>query len=285
MWKTHTRSDEIGKDRWSTVTRPSIVDVPVDEVLHEASRGTYDFGHSHTKEWLSISRGNSFEPKELVELNVKPTKVTKQQSLASSRNLDRSSVVSSDYMRKSSGKKDVGISQPYLLPSLKLENRDPSRVKSSERHSFVHVKLEQPSNDSISGQQKVKGHRVSSTDHDKVVNEGVGDLEVCDLSDAEIEEVSVAPATSMMCRPSYSGISRSITLSEAMKLKQIVLGSPFRNFNPEWHHQSFTFSNHKDLMYGLIQRKGGPCGVLAAVQAYIILHLVFGDVPSCLTDG
>ncbi|XP_076360643.1 putative ubiquitin carboxyl-terminal hydrolase MINDY-4 isoform X1 [Tachypleus tridentatus] len=282
MWKSHTRSDKLGKDRWSTVTRPSIVDVPVDDVLHETSIAIYDFGHSHTKEWLNISTGNSSEHRELVELSVKPTK---QQSLSSPRNMDCSSVISSGYMKKSSGKKDVGRSQPHLIPRFKLGNEDHFGVKSSEGCSFVHVNLVQPSNDSKSEQDKLRGHRVSSTDHDEVVSEGVNDVEVCDLSDAEIEEISVAPATSMMKRPSYSGTSRSITLSEAMKLKQIVVGSPFRNFSPEWYHQSFTFSNHKDLMYGLIQRKGGPCGIVAAVQAYIILHLVFGDVPSCLTDG
>jgi len=32
-----------------------------------------------------------------------------------------------------------------------------------------------------------------------------------------------------------------------------------------------------DLGYGLIQYKGGPCGILASVQAFVIAYLLFGD--------
>lgn len=37
--------------------------------------------------------------------------------------------------------------------------------------------------------------------------------------------------------------------------------------------QGFSFSNAKNLRYGLVQVEGGPCGVLAVVQAYVIRFL------------
>lgn len=31
------------------------------------------------------------------------------------------------------------------------------------------------------------------------------------------------------------------------------------------------------MRFGLVQKKGGPCGVLAAIQSYVLLELVFGN--------
>jgi hypothetical protein len=37
--------------------------------------------------------------------------------------------------------------------------------------------------------------------------------------------------------------------------------------------QGFYFD--KKLVYGLYQDKGGPCGILAGVQAFFLKHLLF----------
>ena len=37
--------------------------------------------------------------------------------------------------------------------------------------------------------------------------------------------------------------------------------------------QGFFFSNKSGLQFGLVQNQGGPCGVLAAVQAHILAAL------------
>ncbi|PNG99171.1 hypothetical protein TSOC_015057, partial [Tetrabaena socialis] len=41
---------------------------------------------------------------------------------------------------------------------------------------------------------------------------------------------------------------------------------------PSWK-QGFFFSRHAGLQFGLVQRQGGPCGVLAAVQAHVLAAL------------
>jgi Domain of unknown function (DUF4205) len=40
-----------------------------------------------------------------------------------------------------------------------------------------------------------------------------------------------------------------------------------------WFNQGFSFS--KDIPFGLIQKSGGPCGVLSIVQAFILIKLLF----------
>ena len=60
----------------------------------------------------------------------------------------------------------------------------------------------------------------------------------------------------------------------------LVFGTANQTFPSGWLQQSFQFQNpffhdpKKNDMhgcpFGLIQKKGGPCGILAVVQAYII---------------
>ncbi|KAK5664811.1 hypothetical protein QVD99_008356 [Batrachochytrium dendrobatidis] len=45
-------------------------------------------------------------------------------------------------------------------------------------------------------------------------------------------------------------------------------------FGDEWRNKGFIFQDKIDLAYGLVQVKGGPCGLLASVQAFVIKHLL-----------
>ncbi|KAG8138704.1 hypothetical protein E2320_001499, partial [Naja naja] len=71
----------------------------------------------------------------------------------------------------------------------------------------------------------------------------------------------------------------------AKDLKTLLFGSGLGCFSEEWKIQSFTFSENPELKYGIVQKKGGPCGVLAAVQAHVLQHLIFGDSSRNNTVG
>ncbi|XP_044517654.1 probable ubiquitin carboxyl-terminal hydrolase MINDY-4 [Gracilinanus agilis] len=60
------------------------------------------------------------------------------------------------------------------------------------------------------------------------------------------------------------------------EIKTLLFGSNLCGFNEEWKVQNFTFSEVSQLRYGLVQNKGGPCGVLAAVQGCVLKNLLFG---------
>ncbi|NWT39190.1 MINY4 hydrolase, partial [Chroicocephalus maculipennis] len=66
-------------------------------------------------------------------------------------------------------------------------------------------------------------------------------------------------------------------LCHASELKNLLFGSSLCCFSEEWKIQSFTFNNIPQLKYGIVQKKGGPCGVLAAVQACVLQQLIFTD--------
>ena len=59
-----------------------------------------------------------------------------------------------------------------------------------------------------------------------------------------------------------------IPVQTACSIKALVLGSANLLIPDGWIHQSFGFS--QQVRYGFVQHKGGPCGVLAAVQAHLI---------------
>ena len=44
-----------------------------------------------------------------------------------------------------------------------------------------------------------------------------------------------------------------------------------------WHQQGLQFSDDAGTRFGLLQTQGGPCGLLAAVQAYMLKNLLFLD--------
>uniref|UniRef100_A0AAY4BCJ1 Ubiquitin carboxyl-terminal hydrolase MINDY n=1 Tax=Denticeps clupeoides TaxID=299321 RepID=A0AAY4BCJ1_9TELE len=63
-------------------------------------------------------------------------------------------------------------------------------------------------------------------------------------------------------------------------VKEVIFGSPLSCFSEEWKCQNFSFSDEPDLRYGIVQKKGGPCGVLAAVQACVLQKLLFEGTGS-----
>ena len=68
-----------------------------------------------------------------------------------------------------------------------------------------------------------------------------------------------------------------VDISAARALKASLLGPNRHSPPPSWV-QGFYFSDNPKLAFGLVQRDGGPCGVLAAVQA-ATLDALMGDDP------
>eukprot|EP00960_Hanusia_phi_P076173 768524-Hanusia_phi.AAC.6 len=64
-----------------------------------------------------------------------------------------------------------------------------------------------------------------------------------------------------------------ISIKEAFELRSTVFGNARIPFPSSWR-QGFFFNPLTRLKYGLVQKEGGPCGVLACVQAYLIKNLL-----------
>jgi len=68
--------------------------------------------------------------------------------------------------------------------------------------------------------------------------------------------------------------ARRLAYDEAVGIQRLLFGERRCIFSDAWKKQGFFFSRDQDLGYGLVQTSGGPCGVLAAVNAFILSNLL-----------
>ena len=86
-----------------------------------------------------------------------------------------------------------------------------------------------------------------------------------------------AAASSSTQETSQDYTSRAIDLETARELRILLFGNTMQSFNDEWKIQSFSFCDYAKIKFGIVQKKGGSCGVLACVQAYVLLELIYAN--------
>ncbi|XP_024378106.1 uncharacterized protein [Physcomitrium patens] len=69
---------------------------------------------------------------------------------------------------------------------------------------------------------------------------------------------------------------QQLPLRVAEQLHMMIFGGNFsKDVLCQWCHQGFRFSPDAETSLGLVQREGGPCGVLAPIQALVLKYLLF----------
>ncbi|XP_077441322.1 putative ubiquitin carboxyl-terminal hydrolase MINDY-4 [Vanacampus margaritifer] len=107
-----------------------------------------------------------------------------------------------------------------------------------------------------------------------------------DLSELVLDDIDDEPpefskmSTENTTTAASSHTVRPMDQHTASELKSVLLGSSLKCFTVEWRNQGFTFSETHDLRYGMVQKKGGPCGVLASIQAFVLKKLLFENIDS-----
>ncbi|KAI5058414.1 hypothetical protein GOP47_0026584 [Adiantum capillus-veneris] len=87
------------------------------------------------------------------------------------------------------------------------------------------------------------------------------------------------PSTSTL--PSHLVLGDPLSITDSEKLFTMVFGSSVsKEIITQWCHQGFRFSPDPETSLGLVQREGGPCGVLAPVQAMVLKYLLFENGES-----
>ncbi|EEY53556.1 uncharacterized protein PITG_07236 [Phytophthora infestans T30-4] len=74
--------------------------------------------------------------------------------------------------------------------------------------------------------------------------------------------------------PFSGGATRTPTASDVAAVQQLLFGTNKKTFSSHWEEQGFVFTTVQDLQYGLVQHQGGPCGILAVVQGYVLRFLL-----------
>ncbi|XP_020494575.2 probable ubiquitin carboxyl-terminal hydrolase MINDY-4 [Labrus bergylta] len=166
-----------------------------------------------------------------------------------------------------------GLSEISPADSVFGQQEFPSMPESLQReHSFEKL-----------GEEIQMARRVKSLPRTTVANLDVPEMVLDDVDDddntQELSKVSFQRAIT-----EHSSSSCPMDQHTAMELKVVLLGSSRNCFNVEWRNQGFTFSETHDLRYGIVQKKGGPCGVLASVQAFVLKKLLFENIKRSDAD-
>ncbi|XP_010534039.1 PREDICTED: ubiquitin carboxyl-terminal hydrolase FAM188A-like [Tarenaya hassleriana] len=73
-----------------------------------------------------------------------------------------------------------------------------------------------------------------------------------------------------------TGFGRELSPEEANELFVIVFGGNVsKGILTQWTNQGIRFSPAPETSMGLVQHEGGPCGVLATLQAFVLKYLLF----------
>ncbi|XP_074263721.1 uncharacterized protein LOC141586410 [Silene latifolia] len=91
---------------------------------------------------------------------------------------------------------------------------------------------------------------------------------------AAVAATSVAATEEMVTESEELG--EELTAEEANELFTIVFGgSVSKEILAQWTNQGIRFSSDPETSMGLVQHEGGPCGVLAAIQGFVLKNLLF----------
>ena len=73
-------------------------------------------------------------------------------------------------------------------------------------------------------------------------------------------------------QPKRAQVGSPLSLEEARDCRALVVGKG--SLNDSWM-QGLYWTEEESLRFGLWQEKGGPCGVIAAAQAFVLAHLLY----------
>ncbi|XP_033127189.1 probable ubiquitin carboxyl-terminal hydrolase MINDY-4 isoform X2 [Anneissia japonica] len=163
---------------------------------------------------------------------------------------------------------------------LKEKKRNEKDTKSKEENQEIRRSRDLDERTSQERPQSQSGRRrKSSTKQALEKSTTLGDVEFGDVDDVDdgIKDHTGSKTVPYGLQTKVNFNSKPITLKQAMEIKNLIFGTSQSAFNDEWRAQGFGFSNTSHLEYGIVQHKGGPCGVLASVQACMIRQLLFGE--------
>lgn len=71
-------------------------------------------------------------------------------------------------------------------------------------------------------------------------------------------------------------LAKELSVDDANQLFSMVFGSNVsKEILAQWTNQGIRFSPDPETSMGLVQHEGGPCGVLAALQGFVLKYLLF----------
>ncbi|KAL8110397.1 hypothetical protein AgCh_026208 [Apium graveolens] len=101
---------------------------------------------------------------------------------------------------------------------------------------------------------------------------------IAKVEKAEISESVWNSSNRVESKKESVGLGSEISAEEARMLFMMVFGDGVsKDILAQWSNQGIRFSPDTETSMGLVQHEGGPCGVLATIQAFLLKHLLFSQ--------
>ncbi|XP_039985471.1 probable ubiquitin carboxyl-terminal hydrolase MINDY-4 isoform X2 [Xiphias gladius] len=166
---------------------------------------------------------------------------------------------------------------PKSLESGLTEIRSVDCVGGRQELRSAPVRMQSENSFEKVGQHILKTRKVKTRPNETDLD--VSEMVLDDIDDDDdLRDLSRVSFQRTITEHSYAG--RPMDQHTAIELKAVLLGSSLNYFSVEWRNQGFAFSETHDLRYGIVQKKGGPCGVLASIQAFVLKKLLFENIES-----
>ncbi|XP_052200959.1 uncharacterized protein LOC127807285 [Diospyros lotus] len=170
--------------------------------------------------------------------------------------------------------------QMALRMSMQHEPPEPKRIKPRENAGGTAESPEEsPEMKSRRSQRELMA---AAAERRMLAARGAADAQVPDRSvPVAKEEKGLGPGVEGQKRVSDSkgknvNLGKELSPAEANQLFLMVFGSEVtRDILAQWSNQGIRFSPDPETSMGLVQHEGGPCGVLAAIQAFVLKYLLF----------
>ncbi|XP_072028596.1 probable ubiquitin carboxyl-terminal hydrolase MINDY-4 [Amphiura filiformis] len=253
----HGSSRRSGERPSSSASRSRGMAGPITSSLDDSSRRRHK---KSSREPLNLKDSIDAELDSMLD---KPSNITK----------DRSPSKLKDFGFNLDGSKTEEPQQNGVLPKNKVKSE--SRILDGEVDLLHDEMVERPNSRSKSRRSTETGKSSRSKKEPKTATT-FGDIEIGDIDDLdeELGDLHLGPTVTKVTK---AVDARPITMKQAMELKTLLFGSPSGCFNEEWTMQGLPFCDLSKLEYGIVQQKGGPCGVLASIQACMLQQLLFMD--------
>ncbi|KAD5507557.1 hypothetical protein R6Q59_031646 [Mikania micrantha] len=107
-----------------------------------------------------------------------------------------------------------------------------------------------------------------------VVSESAMETVSSSSSSMEVSSAKVDTTVPVVDEEKSSG--EELSLEHAHQLFLMVFGDEVsKGILAQWSNQGIRFSPDEETSMGLVQHEGGPCGVLATIQAFVLKYLLF----------
>ena len=204
--------------------------------------------------------------------------------LTSSRPSEARVVTTSPPIISNGDKRIVDFFEPDTRPSAPVRSSDVTsegfRSRKTSKHSATpnHMSLDNwlkslPDTFSRENSAKIQPSSIREVPKSNPDNK---EMFVNEIDDVEEESGVIQSRKSTEIRQIMSGTP--ISLETARDLKRLMFGGGGSSMFPQgWLGQAFVWNTKPGLSYGFVQARGGPCGVMAAVQAATLKVLMFGS--------